>query len=88
MNRNILEYELTIDCKNAGPEKYITHPDSNFEQFCYYDQNKNDRLFNKFLAKRISQENSSLVFEIDSVIITTKMVKLKFIKQFRNYNHS
>ena len=43
---------LTIDCRKSGLVNYRTNADSNFEQFCYYGQNKKDRLFNKFLAKR------------------------------------
>ena len=39
---------LTIDCRNAGPIKYITNADSNFEQFCYYVQNKKDPLKKSF----------------------------------------
>ena len=31
-----------------------------------------DRFFNKFLAKRVSQEDNSLVFEIDSKISKIK----------------
>ena len=59
---------LTIDCRKSGPIKYRTIADSNFEQFCYYGQNKKDRIFNKFLAKRVEQNNNSLVFQIDSMI--------------------
>ena len=38
-------YCLTIDCRKSGPAKYRT--DGNFKQFCYYGQNKKNRLFNK-----------------------------------------
>ena len=57
-----------------------TNADSNFEQFCYYGQNKKDRLFNKLLAKRVNQINTSLVFQIDSVIKVTKNGETKIYK--------
>ena len=53
---------LTIDCRNAALAKYRTNADSNFEQFCHYDQNKKDRLFNKVLGKRVLQHDDSLIF--------------------------
>ena len=47
---------LTIDkkiktCKKSGPAKYWTKTDNNFEQFCYFYQNKTDMLINKLLSK-------------------------------------
>ena len=67
----------TIDCRKSGPAKYRTNADSNFEKFCYYGQNKKDRLFNKFLAKRVEQNNNSLVFQIDSATNITKNGEIK-----------
>ena len=75
---------LTIACRKSGPAKYSADADSNFEQFCYYGQNKKDRLFNEFLAKKVDQNENLSVFQIDSVINCKKLVKLKFIKQFQN----
>ena len=63
---------MTIDCRRSGPAKYRTNADSNFEPFFYYGQDKKDRLLNKFLAKRVEQNNNSLVFQIGSVINLTK----------------
>ena len=71
---------LTIDCRKSGPAKYRTDADSNFEQFCYYGQNKKDRLFNKFLAKKVNQNENLLVFQIDSVINVTKNGETKIYK--------
>ena len=53
---------LSINCRKSGPAKYRTKANSNFEQFCYYGQIKKDRLFNKFLAKNVNQNENSLVF--------------------------
>ena len=50
---------LTMDCRNSGPAKYRTNADNDFEQFCYYAQKKKDRLYNKFLAKRIDKDNKN-----------------------------
>ena len=74
---------LTIDCRKSGPAKYRTDADSNFEQFCYYGQNKKDRLFNKFLAKKVNQNENLLVFQIDSVINVTKNGETKIYKPVR-----
>ena len=54
---------LTIDCRESGPAKYRTDADRNLEQFPYYGQNKKDRLFNKFLAKKVNQNETLLVFQ-------------------------
>ena len=69
-----------MDCRKSSPPKYRTNAGNNFEQFCYYCQNRKDQLFNKFLGKRIGQDNSSLVFQIDSVINVTKNGEIKIHK--------
>ena len=33
-----------IDCQKSGLPKYGTNVESNFVQFCYYGQNKKDKL--------------------------------------------
>ena len=63
---------LTIDCRKLSPVKYMTEANNNFEQYCYYGQSKKDRLFNKFLAKKVDQNENSVVFQMDSVINVTK----------------
>ena len=54
---------LTIDYRKSGPAKYRTRADNNFEQICYHGQNKKGRLLNKFLDKRVKQNNNSLVLK-------------------------
>ena len=71
---------MTIDCRKSGPAKYRAEINSNFEQFCYYGQGKKDRLFNKFLAKKVDQNENSLVFQIGSVINITKNSEIKIYK--------
>ena len=71
---------MTIDCRKSGPAKYRTGEDSNFEKFCYYGQNKKDRLFNKFLARKFDQNENFLVFQIGSVINVTRNGEAKIYK--------
>ena len=71
---------MTIDCRKSGPVKYKTNADSNFEQFCYYGQNKQDRFFNRFLARKVNQDEHLLVFKINSVINVTKNSETKMYK--------
>ena len=71
---------LTNDCRKLGPSKYRTLEESNFEQFCYYGQNKKHRLCNKFLAKRTKENIDCLVFQIDSMINLTKNGEIKLVK--------
>lgn len=54
--------------------------EGNFEQFRDYGQNKKDRLCNKFLAKKLDEKNDSLVFQIDSLVKTTKNIERKIFK--------
>ena len=82
---------LTIDYRKSGPAKYRTKADNNFEQFCYFHQNKKDRLFNTFLAKRVEENNNSLVFKIDSVTNTTKNGETKIyrtIQELKSFDKS
>ena len=71
---------LTIDCRKTSPAKYRTSAESNFEQFCYFVQNKKDRLFNKFLAKKDLQSENPLDFKINSVISIAKNGEAKIFK--------
>ena len=63
---------------------YRTKAGNNFEQFCYFYQYKKDRLFNKFLAERVDENNNSLVFKIDSAINTTKNGETKIHSNLPN----
>ena len=41
---------------------------------------KKDKLFNKFLAKRINSNNSNIIFQMDSVINPSKSDEVKLFK--------
>ena len=79
---------MTIDCRKSGPAKYTTNTDNNLEQFYYYGQNKKDRLFNEFLAKRVEQNNNLLVFQVDIVVKVTKNGGTKIYKAVQDRNLS
>ena len=68
---------LTIDCRKSGLAKYRTEANSNFEQFCYYEQSKKERLFKKFLTEKVDQNENSLIFQIGSVINVENKKKKK-----------
>ena len=66
--------------RKIDPAKYRASADSNFEQFCYFVQNKKNRLFNKCLGKKDSQSEDPLDFKIDSVISVAKNSETKIFK--------
>ena len=88
-----LSNESKYSCRKANPAKYRTNADSNFEQICYFGQNNKDRLFNKFLAKRVDIADNFLIFKIDSMINVTKYGETKSykavqeLKSSAKYNH-
>ena len=88
-----LSNESKYSCRKANPAKYRTNADSNFEQICYFSQNNKDRLFNKFLAKRVDTADNFLIFKIDSMINVTKYGETKSykavqeLKSSAKYNH-
>ena len=71
---------MIINCRKSSPAKCRTEANSNFEQFCYYGKSKKDRLFNKFLAKKVDQIENLLVFQTGSVINVTKNGETKIYK--------
>lgn len=48
--------------------------------FVISTRKKKDKLFNKFLAKRIDSNNSNIIFQMDSVINTSKSDEVKLFK--------
>ena len=66
--------------RKIDPAKYRASAESNFEQFCYFVQNKKNRLFNKCLGKKDSQSEGPLDFKIDSVISVAKNSETKIFK--------
>ena len=48
--------------------------------FVISTRKRKDKLFNKFLAKRIDSNNSNIIFQMDSVINTSKSDEVKLFK--------
>ena len=63
----------TIDCRrnSFSHSKYTTNAKLNSanEQFCYFNQKK---VYNKFLAKKNSSKYSHVIFQMNSLVDTTK----------------
>ena len=58
---------LTIDCTKSCPAKYRTEAESNIEQTCYYTQKKKDRLYSKFSARNLNENQNDLKFTTDRI---------------------
>ena len=74
---------LTLDCSNVntdGPGRFRTNADNPETQFCYFNSNNDEQVFNRFISKRINSENLSNdhLFEIVEVVSKfNKNIKLK-----------
>lgn len=74
---------MAIYCRNLNssrPAKYKTNAESNVEQFSYFNQKKKDKLYNKFLAKRILSDDLDVIFQIDSLVEVSKNGKIKLFE--------
>ena len=71
---------LTIDCRHlnsSGPAKYRTTAENDIEQLRYFNQRKKEKVFHKYFAKRIRTNNSNVIFQIDSLVDTSKNDEIK-----------
>ena len=65
---------LTLDCSNVnkdGPGRFRTKADDPNSQFCYFNNTRDEQVYNQFVSKRIKDENkksSSHLFEIVEVV--------------------
>ena len=53
---------LTLDCSNVntnGPGRFRTKADNPDTQFCYFNNTKDEQVYNRFINKRIKAENNS-----------------------------
>ena len=53
---------------NLGSSKFRTGPEHDKEQIFYYNYNKNDRAFNRFLAVRKQTSTDAITFFIVNLI--------------------
>ena len=69
---------LTIDMRHVndlGTAKFRTGAKNNKEQVCYYNYNKKDRVFNRFLTVRNQTSTDAIVFSIVDFIDKSKRYK-------------
>ena len=65
---------LTLDCSNVnkeGPGRFRTKADNPDTQFCYFNNTRDEQVYNQFISKRIKAENNSSsthLFEIVEVV--------------------
>ena len=62
---------MTIDIRhvnNLGSSKFRTSAQNDKEQTCYFNYNKKDRAFNRFLAVRKETSANKIIFSIVSLI--------------------
>ena len=65
---------LTLDCSNVnkdGPGRFRTKADNPDTQFCYFNNTRDEQVYNRFISKRIKAENNSSnnhLFEIVEVV--------------------
>ena len=74
---------LTTDCCNfnsIGSLKDRTSAESDKPQICCYNQNKKDKLFNKFLLMRKQSAGDNFVFEIENIVEEANNVDILYYK--------
>ena len=57
---------LTINCRNfhsIGLSKFRKNAEDGQRQICYYNRNKKDKSFNRFLALRKQNSGENIIFE-------------------------
>ena len=62
---------MTIDARDVNklrPSKFRTSAENDKEQVCYFNYNKKDRVFNRFLAVRKRTPDREMGFSIVSLI--------------------
>ena len=65
---------LAMDCCNFNSiwsSKFRTNAEDGQRQICYYNRNKKDKLFNRFLVLRKQGTRENMIFEIKNIIEET-----------------
>ena len=71
----------TINCRkfsSIGPSKYRTRAESDTRQICYYNRNKKDKIFNKFLDIRKQGTGEDIIFEIKNIFEETNNGQISY----------
>ena len=58
---------MSDNFNSIGPSKYRTSDESDTRQICYYNRNKKDKLFNRFLSERKQCADEDITFEIKTI---------------------
>ena len=58
----------TCDVNNLEPSKFRTGAENGHQQICYFNRNKEDKIFNRFLAARKETSADEIIFSIANVI--------------------
>ena len=69
---------LTIDCSNVnkdGPSKFRTKADNPDTQICYFNDTKDEQVYNQFISKRIKADNLSDTHLFEIIEIVSKFDK-------------
>ena len=75
---------------DLGAAKFRTGAKNNKEQVCYYNYNKKDRAFNRFLTVRNQTSTDAIVFSIVDFIDKSKRYKdicFKISDELREFNN-
>ena len=85
---------LTLDCSNKnkdGPVRFRTEADNPVSQFCYFNLQNDEQVYNQFVNKRINSENenNSHHFRIVEVVSTfAKKVVFNAANQLKELNNN
>ena len=58
----------TCDVNNLEPSKFRTGAENGHQQICYFNGNKEDKIFNRFLAARKETSADEIIFSIANLI--------------------
>lgn len=86
MTEQNLNLNFKIFTKNIEPSKYRTSVESDKQQICCYNQNKKDKLFNKFSPVRKQSAGDSIIFEIENIFEETIHSDINYCKVTNELN--
>ena len=65
---------------NSGPSKFRTNAENDKEQICYFNYNKKDKIFNRFLVVRKQTSTGEIIFSIVNLIDKSSKFKDSYYK--------
>ena len=70
----------TRDVNNLGPSKFRIGAENGAEQICYYNRNKKDKVYNKFLAVRKEKSANEIIVSIEKLLDNPNKTETIFLK--------